>query len=212
MGTGADAMTGMDDELPMRPRSRGTSYDAAGKTPSQIEEDMVATRMELGHIIGALEHKLAPGRLLESGVDTLKDAIGQNFHSQPLPLALFGLGVGWLLMFDGTRLRPSRPTPDADRSADYAVARTEAGGIRSNARVTPDVAGRALDRTSRRVMSQRPLVLGLLGLLAGATAALLLPRSKAEERLIGPAGTRWRETGSLGRQVDERARDYRAAS
>lgn len=199
-------MTGMDSGALMRSGPRGTNYDATGKTPSQIEVDIAATRSELGGIIGALEHKLAPQRLLESGVNTLNDAISHNWRSQPLPLALAGLGVGWLLMSDGTRLRPSRPADEVDTSAQYANARKETGGIMSSARVTSDVAGGALDRARGRVMNQRPLVLGLLGLLAGATAALLLPRSKAEERLIGPARAQLREeTGSLAREVGERA-------
>jgi len=198
-------MTGMDSEPLMRPGSHGANYDATGKTPSQIEVDIAATRSELGGIIGALEHKLAPQRLLESGVDTLKDSISQNLRGQPLSLALAGLGVGWLLMSDGRRLRPTRPAHEV-RSAHYADTRKETGAIMNNAPVAPDVAGGALDQARGRVMNQRPLVLGLLGLLAGATAALLLPRSKAEERLIGPAGARLREeTGGLGREVGERA-------
>jgi hypothetical protein len=198
-------MTGMDSEALMS-GPRGTNYDATGKTPSQIEVDIAATRSELGGIIGALEHKLAPQRLFESGVHTLKDAISQNLRSQPLPLALAGLGVGWLLMSDGTRLRPSRPAREEDRPAQYANARKETGGIMSNAQVTSDAAGGALDRARGRVMNQRPLVLGLLGLLAGATAALLLPRSKAEERLIGPARAQLREgTLGFGREMGDRA-------
>jgi hypothetical protein len=199
-------MTGMDDEPLMRPGSRGTNYDAAGKTPSQIEVDIAATRAELGEIIGTLEHKLAPRRLLESGVDTLRDAISQNLRSQPLPLALVGLGIGWLLMSQGTRPRPSRAAHDADQSTEHAYAREKSGAVMERAQVALDAADSALNRPRGHVMDQRPLALGVLGLLAGAAVALILPRSKAEERLIGAAGERLREeTASLGREVGERA-------
>jgi Protein of unknown function (DUF3618) len=199
-------MTEMDGKPLMRPVSHDSAYDAASKTLSQIEVDIAATRAELGETIGTLERKLAPRQLLESGVDTLRDAISQNLRSQPLPLALVGLGIGWLLMSQGTRLRPSRAAHDADQSTDYASAREKSGAVMERAQVALDGAGSALNRPRGHAMDAGPLALGVLGLLAGAAAALMLPRSKTEERLIGPAGERLREeTASLGREVGERA-------
>jgi hypothetical protein len=77
-------MTGVDDEPPMRPVFRGPSYQTGRKTPTQIEGDITATRDQLGEIIGALEYKLAPRRLLASGVDGLTDAISQNLRRLPM--------------------------------------------------------------------------------------------------------------------------------
>jgi hypothetical protein len=47
---------------------------------------------------------------------------------------------------------------------------------------------------------------GALGLVAGAVVAALLPRSDAEERLVGPAGEQLRDgAANLGREAAERA-------
>jgi hypothetical protein len=197
-------MTGMDDEPLMRPRFRGTGGQAERKTPSQIEGDIAATRTELGEIIDALEHKLAPRRLLASGVDRFTETIRQNLRSQPMPLAVVGLGLGWLLMSHGSRPFPSRSAHDADQS-DNPYAGKKAGAVMERARIALD--GEP-NRPRGSVMDARPLALGVLGLLAGAAVALMLPRSAGEERLIRSAGERLREeTANLGRDAGERVAD-----
>lgn len=83
----------------------GPVYDASGKSPQEIEEDITDTRAQLGEILDALEQKLAPRQLVERGVDMLKDTmsgntgkLGETLRSNPLPLALIGLGLGWMAM------------------------------------------------------------------------------------------------------------------
>jgi Protein of unknown function (DUF3618) len=237
MGTGADAMIAMDDDPPVQSVSRATTGDAASNTPSRIEVNIATTRAELGDIIGALERKLAPRQLLDSGVVMLKDVIvseanrlNQRLCGQPLPLALVGLGLAWLLMSPGRHARRPAPSHWGERVGGRAGDAQE-----TVADKTPDIAdstacadarqrsGKAIDKTwlvandgartapSGRVrgpMGHRPLALGVLGLLAGATVALMLPRSAAEERLIGPAGERLRqEAANFGRKAVERAQD-----
>jgi hypothetical protein len=231
-------MTAMGDEPMMPPVSHGTARHATGKTPLQIEVDIAATRVELGEIIGALERKLAPRQLLESGVDMLTDAISiksrrisQSLRTQPLPLALVGLSVGWVL-FQGTRPRPAQAAHEADErplergeevpgtmdrkaaevreSTDQIDAWKKSGAAPEKPWVvTAKGAASAPNRPRGRVsglMDQRPLALGVLGLLAGAAVALMVPRSAAEERLIGPAGKRLREeVASFGREAVDRA-------
>jgi uncharacterized protein DUF3618 len=63
----------------------------------------------------------------------------------------------------------------------------------------------ARDRLARLV-DDHPLAMGVLGLLAGSMIAALLPRSDAEERLVGPAGAQIRNgAASLGREAVARA-------
>jgi hypothetical protein len=179
-----------------------------GKTPSQIEADIAGARAELGETIGALERKLAPRRLLASGVDALTNAISQNLRSQPMPLALVGLGIGWLLMPQETKPSPLRAAQAAEPSADSPYAREKSAAAMQRARMALDDPGSPLTRPRGGVMDQRPLALGVLGLLAGAAVALMLPRSKTEECLIRTAGDRLREeTADLGREAGERVAD-----
>src|SRR5689334_15745088 len=81
-------------------------YDA-GKSPEAIEADIARTRASLTDTLDALERTLAPRHLMEKGVDMFKDAmdgnidsakIGEVLRDNPIPLALIGVGLGWLLL------------------------------------------------------------------------------------------------------------------
>jgi hypothetical protein len=103
----------------------------------------------------------------------------------------------------------ARAATQAIGATDYAYAREKSGAAVDKARLALDRAGGALNRTRGSAIGlvvQGPLALGAVALLAGAAAALMLPRSAAEERLIGPAGDWLREqAASLGREAIERA-------
>jgi hypothetical protein len=82
-----------------------SAYDAGGKSPDEIEQDIGQTRGQLGEILDELERKLAPRQLLERGVDMLKDSmtgegggLSDTLRAHPVPLALLGIGVGWMVV------------------------------------------------------------------------------------------------------------------
>jgi len=86
----------------------------------QIRADIAQTRAELNDTIGAIQEKLNPSRLKEHAMDTVREAtigrvgnmagrIGDRMSdtgrgvksfvsNNPLPLALMGIGAGWLAM------------------------------------------------------------------------------------------------------------------
>jgi hypothetical protein len=181
MGAGADAMSaepGTNDVI-LPERRDDAAYDASGKSPQQIEQDIARTRSELGQLLDEIEHKLAPRQLLERGMDMLKDTmsgdatgVAQALRQHPVPLALIGIGVGWMLLSEGTRGRISEhagdlvnqvrdkarrtetsawPEGDApEPSAGYAYARQKSGPVMGEAQ-TPfsrigDAARQGLDR------------------------------------------------------------------
>lgn len=79
-------------------------YDGS-KAPEEIETDIAHTRASLSETLDALERKLAPRQLLEKGVDMFRDSmngeigkIGETLRDNPIPLALVGVGLGWLLL------------------------------------------------------------------------------------------------------------------
>jgi hypothetical protein len=219
------------------------SDDGGDRSPEEIAADIEATRTELGAIFAALERQLAPQQLLERGLDMLKDTIegsggslGETLRRHPLPLALIGMGVGWIAIAAGTRGRPEAAAHEVARRyptdlAGYAHAREKAGEAMDRAqhavseaadharhgaeaawhqaRDFAEEAAERLTRPRRRVgelMAEHPLALGALGLLAGAAVALLLPRSAAEERWIGPAGAELRHRAAdLGSEAIARA-------
>jgi len=103
----------------------------------------------------------------------------------------------------------SAPEPYPTESAGYAYARQKSGEAMGQARDYAEKAGETLhdarDRLTQLV-EDHPLAMGALGLVAGTMIAALLPRSAAEERLVGPAGEQIRDSAAgLGREAVERA-------
>jgi len=244
-------------------RTHDAGYDAAGKSPREIEHDIAETRAELGELLDEIERKLAPRQLLERGMDMLKDTmsgdatgLGETLRQNPLPLALIGIGVGWMLLSEGTRGRvseragglarqlrdkvkgsiastdePGDPVAYASEepSAGYAYARQKSGRAMGEAQERfsrvgdaarqgmerageyAGAAGERLNDVRSRIgglIEDHPLAVGMLGILAGAVVALLLPRSEVEDRLVGPAGEEVRRRAAqLGREAADRAQE-----
>jgi hypothetical protein len=77
-----------------------------GKKPAEIEAEIARTRSDLSETLEALEDKLAPRQLLERGLDMVRHSmdgnstgrIGETLRENPVPLALIGLGLGWLML------------------------------------------------------------------------------------------------------------------
>lgn len=265
------------NDLPAPADAANVGYDATGKSPDEIEQDIAETRGQLGAILDALEHQLAPRHLLDRGVDMLKDTMSgagdgrltDTLRRHPVPLALLGAGLGWMAVsmtgrsgrlgervsgalhgaghrtgelagdvrdkVSGMTLgEAAESTPGhypGAEPADYAYARQKSGDAMAEARsAVRDKMGRvqaagssALSRASgyvgragdklhdardglTRMIEDHPIAVGALGLVAGAVMAALLPRSDAEERLVGPAGEQLRDrAASVGREAAERA-------
>lgn len=75
------------------------------RSAAEIESDIALTRAELGRTIDALAQHLDTRQLLHKGFAMIADSVGGNrdFHlgeairANPIPLALIGLGVAWLV-------------------------------------------------------------------------------------------------------------------
>jgi hypothetical protein len=264
-------------DLPVPADGGGAAYDATGKSPDEIERDIEETRGQLGAILDALEHQLAPRHLLDRGVDMLKDTmtgtggsgLADNLRRHPVPLALLGAGLGWMAVSMTGRsgrlggrvsgalhdaghragelagdvrgkvagmalgeAAESTPGPyQGAEPADYAYARQKSGeamaeargAVRGKMERAQSAGSAALAQASgyvgtagdklhdardglTRLIEDHPIAVGALGLVAGAVMAALLPRSDAEERLVGPAGEQLRDgAAGLGREAAERA-------
>jgi len=184
---------------------RDTAYDSRGKSPAEIEHDIAATRAELGAVLDTLERRLAPRQLLEHGMDRLRDTmkgkgggiVGETLRGHPVPLALIGAGIGWLVVGDKA----------GKETAGYAYARTKPR-VSAAADTATETAGRSARGGIARAIEDHPLALGILGLMAGAALALMLPAGKIEERWIGPVRARVRQRADeLRREAADRAED-----
>ncbi len=103
---------------------------------AEIESRIARTRAELGQTLDAVSVELAPRHLVEQGVDMITDFLSANrpdgtgfgaaFRADPVPLALVGLGVAWLVaenigLIDGAKVWEHQADPGEDtRSAPEA--------------------------------------------------------------------------------------------
>ncbi len=76
------------------------------RDPREIEADLDRTRAQLGDTLEALQRKLSPGELFDQMLSQFRSSGGSEFVSNfkqtvaqnPVPVALAGLGLAWLVM------------------------------------------------------------------------------------------------------------------
>jgi hypothetical protein len=225
------------------------------KRPDEILAEIERRRSDIDDTLQAIERKLTPGQLVDQGLDYLRHSgarefasnLGNSVKDNPLPVALVGIGLAWLMVgsrADGGAARlpssrlPERASETADLLGDRAGEATARFGERVGAtlddasdavssareklgdtvdrasrvaraardRVT-ETAGAARERAAElggaarhqvdrarvgydRMMREQPLALGAIGLAVGAIIAASVPRTREEDRLMGPARDR----------------------
>jgi ElaB/YqjD/DUF883 family membrane-anchored ribosome-binding protein len=136
------------------------------RSSEQIQADIQRTRSDLDRTLTRLERRLEPRRLLDQGVDYLRDNgareylsnLGKAAKEQPLPLALVGVGLAWMMMThgrSGSSVTDGRAFGDAVGSA-AADARSRAAegveGLRSRA---GELSGKVSDAASQLASQTR---------------------------------------------------------
>jgi hypothetical protein len=235
---------------------------------TRIEQDLEHTRARLDATIGALQQKLSPGQLLDQALAYLKESGGAEFgrnlkldvQANPMPVALVGIGLAWLMMSGSSRAssrdvrfgyepqswddepevteglvakadaaaaavqRTASETLQAfeervaaakaaalgiargvGESASAFASRVDAAMQRvsehgrsavGSARHGVSLAAGGMRDTGRRTfgyLRDQPLLLGALGISAGALLAALLPPTRTEDELVGDWSDRMRE-------------------
>jgi hypothetical protein len=83
------------------------------KSSQQLERETEATRAQLEHTFDELRARLTPGQVVDQVVDYARDGkagvyfsnLGQQAVNNPLPIALIGAGIAWLMMSGASRPR-----------------------------------------------------------------------------------------------------------
>lgn len=96
--------------------------------PDRIRSDIRGTRAEMDETVDAIERKLTPGSLLDEvldrfrgpdggGLSDMASGVGDTVRRHPVPLALMGLGLGWMAIerMTGSSATPRRGASDEDR-------------------------------------------------------------------------------------------------
>jgi hypothetical protein len=149
----------------------------------QIVADIERTRAEIDQTLSAIEHRLSPGQLVDQGIAYLRQSdarrfasnLGHQVRDNPLPVALVGIGLAWLMASgrDGAA-RPERWDDPGESLADRAEsvmedvsdAANSAGARMSDAvdrasgkaRAARDRVGVAMERASEKARSARDTI------------------------------------------------------
>ena len=170
------------------------------------------------------EKKLSPSNLLDTAISyfgahggEMAKAIGRFAKDNPLPVALMGVGVAWILLTPKSANDLERDGNVSGRD-DQEDATEEYAGNRSTGKAgdesiegNPSTIGAAKERVSSvahravtraqsqtepltrglRVMAQeQPFLLAAIGIAIGAAIGAALPESEPEHRWLGPARDR----------------------
>jgi Protein of unknown function (DUF3618) len=182
--------------------------DEAPPSATEIEIEIRRTRAALGLTLDALEHQLAPRQLIGKGAGMIARSIkanekawidvGEAVRAHPIPLALIGVGVAWLL---AANFGIAGGRAEEEGSSGTAAARS----VRKAAGSAEQVghAGRSL----RASVERHPLRVGLAGLICGAAMAALLPSSRREQDWLDAArGELLDKAEAIGHQAADRVR------
>ena len=206
----------------MRTNGNGTRH------PDEILAEIERTRGQMDRTLGSIEQRLTPGQLLDQGMDYLKSSGAGDYvrnlrgsvSSNPLPIALVGVGLAWLMAAD--RMDRSRPqdSPGTGTSMDGLKERVSSAQERASGAMT---SGREkLDQTARmarenmqrlgsgydRMVQEQPLALGAIGLAIGAVLAASLPRTRTEEELMSGARESIADKAAeAAREVEQKGRE-----
>jgi uncharacterized protein DUF3618 len=217
------------------------STDPGSRSSAELEREVRQSRAEVEDTLDAIQDRLSPGQLFDQVTQYLRDNggefarnFGQIVRQNPVPAALVGVGLVWMML--GSRGRdggshtydtfdPDWPEvgagheqfgSEAGAHAGEGLAEAgdrswraakEAGGrmsrVAGNARERAANMGAEISQTARRtgaqarhyggraregffhVLQRQPLVLGALGLAAGAALGAALPATRREDELMG---------------------------
>lgn len=213
------------------------------RRPDEILADIERTRGEMDATLGAIEQRLTPGQLVDQGLDYLKSSgakefasnLGGSVRDNPLPVALVGIGVAWLMATGrhGGRQGYASTSSSSSMSSGMHAAGDKAhelkdrmtGGVesaRDRVSGTVDSVRSSLSSGTERarqqyqrarggldyLMNEQPVAFGAIGLALGALMAAAAPRTEREDELMGEAKERMLDkVKQVGEQGLEKAKE-----
>jgi hypothetical protein len=182
------------------------------RRPEKILADIDRTREEMHRTLTAIEQRLSPQQLLNQGLEYVRHSgatefaqnLGGAARQNPLPVALTGIGIAWLMALGRQPVQKQgdpEPSP-AERIGESANSmKRRASETLGSVREAASSATASVAETSRRQWSrarggfeylahEQPLLLGAIGLAVGAAIGASAPRTRQEARVFGEASRR----------------------
>jgi ElaB/YqjD/DUF883 family membrane-anchored ribosome-binding protein len=72
---------------------------------ARLEQEIVQTRANIDMTLDAIQERLSPGRLVDRALEYTRENggafagnLGRSVRDNPMPVALLGIGIGWLML------------------------------------------------------------------------------------------------------------------
>lgn len=106
------------------------------KDPAELEREVEEQRQKIESRIGEIRERLSPGQIVDELLNYTKSGgqhfaanLGQTVSNNPLPAALLGISLVWLMSGQGPKLSTHHAEPARPRVPDYPYA-TVSGSMR----------------------------------------------------------------------------------
>ena len=117
------------------------SYDTEHKSSAELEREVEAQRSRVEARIDEIKDRLSPGQLLDEALAYTKDGgqhfaanLGSTISANPLPAALLGVSLVWLMTGQGqSHQQQGQPPYRAYREPDHPYARISGRSVRRTA-------------------------------------------------------------------------------
>jgi len=161
------------------------------QSSAQLEKEAEQTRSQLAATLEELRSRITPGQLFDQTLDYARESnagelvrnLGRDARDNPLPLALIGAGIVWLMVTNGRRRRDGFDAAytDAALTASGALEEEAPGAGASTVAQAASAKGGSLLAFCR----EHPLVLGGIGVALGALMGAALPPGETGDALGG---------------------------
>jgi ElaB/YqjD/DUF883 family membrane-anchored ribosome-binding protein len=182
----------------------------AARSTDEIEREIAATRRDMDRTLNELQGRFTPGQLLDQGLDYARNSganefvqnLGRSVKDNPMPVALVGIGLAWLMVTNrsngrstyrlddssgGTLRETIHDMKDRATQAQESISDT-VNSAREHLSRTADGARQQVDRAREGydwLMREHPLALGAIGVAIGALLAGAAPRTRIEDQVMG---------------------------
>lgn len=215
------------------------------RSPEEIQAEIARTRGDMDATLTAIEQRLTPGQLFDQGLDYLRHSgarefasnLGTSVKNNPMPVALMGISIAWLMatasrrpsssyMHEGeaggpgvmerasagvSSARDSLSSAKDSLSQASQSVRERVGHLGQGARAQMDRARAQAERMRSgydSMVREQPLALGAIGLAVGVLLAAVTPRTRKEDELMGEASDRLTEKAKeTGKAQLEKAKE-----
>ena len=177
----------------------------------ELRQEIQQIRDEMNHTIEAIQERVSPQHLMEQAREAVQEmthgaaadvaknardtaatagsAAWNTVREHPIPVALAGLGLGWLLTHrpqiqqTGRQVSEVREQIAGPMGAVVSHAQETTQQIGSQAAIQVNRAGGAL----QQAVYDNALAVGAAALAIGAVVGLAVPQTQQEHQLMGPS-------------------------